>query len=100
MKLKSILMIVAFALLASCSNPESLLKKYESACKSGNSVKATLILEKMEEKYPNDAYWTAEQMVRIGNATLTLTEKATKDALNAFDAFDEMDDDEDDDDLF
>ena len=100
MKLKSILMIAAVALLASCSNPESLLKKYESACESGNSVKAALILEEMEEKYPNDADWTAEQMVRIGNATLTLTEKATKDALNAFDAFDEMDEDEDDDDLF
>ena len=96
MKLKSILMIVAFALLASCSNPESLLKKYESACESGNSVKAALILEEIEEK----SDWTAEQMVRIGNATLTLTEKVTKDALNAFDAFDEMDDDEDDDDLF
>ncbi len=40
MKLKTILMIAAVALLASCSNPESLLKKYESACEKGNTVKA------------------------------------------------------------
>ena len=95
MKLKFILMIAAVALLASCSNPESLLKKYESACESGNSVKAALILEEIEEK----SDWTAEQMVRIGNATLTLTEKAAKDALNALDEMDE-DDEDDDDDLF
>lgn len=90
MKLKSILTIAAVALLASCSNPESLLKKYESACESGNSIKAAQVLQEMEKKYPNDADWTAEQMVRIEKATVTLTEKATEDALNALGAMDDL----------
>lgn len=90
MKLKSILIIAAVALLASCSNPESLLKKYESACESGNSIKAAQVLQEMEKKYPNDADWTAEQMVRIEKATVTLTEKATEDALNALGAMDDL----------
>ena len=90
MKLQSILMIVAVALLASCSNPESLLKKYESACESGNSIKAAQILEEMVEKYPNDADWTEEQIERIEDASLTLTEKATEDALNALGAMGDL----------
>jgi uncharacterized lipoprotein YajG len=40
MKLKSILMVAAVALFASCSNPESLLQKYEAAFEKGNAVKA------------------------------------------------------------
>ena len=39
-------MVAAVALLASCSNPESLLQKYEAACEKGNAVKAAQILEK------------------------------------------------------
>ena len=83
MKLKSILVIAAVALLASCSNPESLLKKYESACEKGNAVKAAQVLEQMEKKYPNETDWTEDQMIRIEEATLTLTEKAAEDAMNA-----------------
>ena len=90
MKLKSILTIAAVALLASCSNPESLLKKYESACESGNSIKAAQILEEMVEKYPNDADWTEEQIERIEDASLMLTEKATEDALNALGAMGDL----------
>ena len=90
MKLKSILLIAVVALLASCSNPESLLKKYEAACESGNTMKAAIVLEEMQEKYPNDADWTEEQMIRIEEATLTLTEKATEDALNALGAMEDL----------
>jgi hypothetical protein len=90
MKVKTILMIAAVALLASCSNPESLLKKYESACEKGNTVKAALVLEEMGEKYPNETDWTEGQMIRIEEATLTLTEKAAEDALNAFGAIDDL----------
>ena len=44
----------------------------------------------MQEKYPNDADWTEEQMIRIEEATLTLTEKATEDALNALGAMEDL----------
>jgi hypothetical protein len=90
MKLKSILMVAAVALLASCSNPESLLQKYEAACEKGNAVKAAQILEQMSEKYPNDTDWTEEQIERIEDASLTLTEKATEDALNALGAMGDL----------
>jgi hypothetical protein len=90
MKLKSILIIAAVALLASCSNPESLLKKYEAACESGNTVKAAQVFEEIEEKFPNDSDWTEEQLERFEEASLTLTKKATEDALNALGAMGDL----------
>ena len=64
MKLKSILVIAAVALLASCSNPESLLKKYESACEKGNAVKAAQVLEQMEKKYQNSIEQSVPTLTR------------------------------------
>ena len=76
MKLKSILLVIALAFLASCSNQESLLKKYEAACEEGNTIEATKILEKMEKQYPDDEDWTEEQQLRLLNATLVLGAKS------------------------
>jgi hypothetical protein len=44
----------------------------------------------MSEKYPNDTDWTEEQIERIEDASLTLTEKATEDALNALGAMGDL----------
>ena len=62
MKLKSIIVVAMVAFLASCTNPESLLKSYEKACEAGNAVKAAQVLEDMEKKYPEDTDWTEDQM--------------------------------------
>ena len=78
MKLKSIIVIAMVAFLASCTNPESLLKSYEKACEAGNAVKAAQVLEDMEEKYPEDTDWT--------EATATLAEKQTEDAMKALES--------------
>ncbi len=86
MKLKHIVIVALVALLAACTNQESLLKDYEKACQKGNSLKAAKVLEQMEKKYPNDADWTEEQQERILNATEVLSEKTVEkagDALNA-----------------
>jgi uncharacterized membrane protein YvbJ len=86
MKLKSIIVIAMVAFLASCTNPESLLKSYEKACEAGNAVKAAQVLEDMEEKYPEDTDWTEDQMERIIEATATLAEKQTEDAMKALES--------------
>lgn len=86
MKLKHIVIVALVALLAACTNQESLLKDYEKACQKGNSLKAAKVLEQMEKKYPNDADWTEKQQERILNATEVLSEKTVEkagDALNA-----------------
>jgi uncharacterized membrane protein YvbJ len=90
MKLKSILVISLLAFLASCTSPESLLKKYEKACESGNKIQAAKLLEEMGEKYSNDADWSEEQMERIEDATVTLSEKVTEDMLNALGAMESL----------
>lgn len=87
MKLKHIVLVALVALLAACTNQESLLKDYENACEKGNAVKAAKVLEKMEKKYPNDADWTEEQQERIVAASLVLSEKTiggAADMLNLF----------------
>lgn len=86
MKLKSIIVVAMVAFLASCTNPESLLKSYEKACEAGNAVKAAQVLKDMEEKYPEDANWTEDQMERIVEATATLAEKQTEEALKALES--------------
>lgn len=86
MKLKSILVVALLAFLASCTNPESLLKSYEKACEAGNAVKAAKILEDIEKKYPEDSDWTEDQMERFVEATATLAEKQTEDALKALES--------------
>lgn len=86
MKLKSIIFVAMIAFLASCTNPESLLKSYEKACEAGNAVKAAQVLKDMEEKYPEDANWTEDQMERIVEATATLAEKQTEEALKALES--------------
>lgn len=86
MKLKSIIVVAMVAFLASCTNPESLLKSYEKACEAGNAVKAAQVLEDMEKKYPEDTDWTEDQMERIVEASATLAEKQTEDALQALES--------------
>lgn len=86
MKLKSIIVVAMVAFLASCTNPESLLKSYEKACEAGNTVKAAQVLEDMEKKYPEDTDWTEDQMERIIEASATLAEKQTEDALKALES--------------
>ena len=86
MKLKSILVVALLAFLASCTNPESLLKSYEKAYEAGNAVKAAKILEDIEKKYPEDSDWTEDQMERFVEATATLAEKQTEDALKALES--------------
>ena len=61
MKLKHIVFVALTALLAACTNQESLLKDYEKACANGNYEKAAKVLKQMNKKYPNDADWTEEQ---------------------------------------
>ncbi|MGN0235386.1 MAG: hypothetical protein ACI4BD_03580 [Paludibacteraceae bacterium] len=61
--------------LVSCSGKESLLKDYEKACSNGDAIKAAQIIEKMGEKYPDDADWTEAQMNRIEVATEVLAAK-------------------------
>ena len=61
--------------LVSCTSNESLLKDYEKACSKGDAIKAGQILQKMEEKYPNDSDWTEAQWNRIEVATEVLATK-------------------------
>ena len=76
MKLKHIAFVALVALMAACTNQESLLKDYEKACEKGDAVKAAKIADKMEEKYPDDADWTLEQQARMVKASAVLSEKA------------------------
>lgn len=92
MKLKHIMIVAAVALLAACTNQDSLLKKFEKACEKGDVEKATKIMEEMEEKYPDEADWTIEQQARIINASLILQEKAYGDIEDAFNALEDLDD--------
>ena len=61
--------------LVSCTSNESLLKDYEKACSKGDAIKAAQIIQKMEEKYPNDSDWTEAQLNRFEVATEVLAEK-------------------------
>ena len=61
-------------------------KNYEKACEAGNAVKAAQVLEDMEKKYPEDTDWTEDQMERIIEASATLAEKQTEDALKALES--------------
>ena len=42
--------------------------------------------EDMEKKYPEDTDWTEDQMERIIEASATLAEKQTEDALKALES--------------
>lgn len=92
MKLKHIAFVALVALLAACTNQESLLKDYEKACEKGNYLKAARVLEQMEKKYPNDADWTEEQQERIMEASVVLNEKTIEKAGDIFDALGDMED--------
>ena len=61
--------------LVSCTSNESLLKDYEKACRKGDAIKAAQIIQKMEEKYPNDSDWTEAQLNRFEVATEVLAAK-------------------------
>ena len=50
MKLKHLAFVALVALLAACTNQESLLKDYEKACENGNAVKAAKVLKEIEKK--------------------------------------------------
>ena len=87
MKLKHFAFVAVVALLAACTNQESLLKDYETACENGNAVKAAKVLKEIEKKYPNDEDWTEEQQERLIEASAVLTQKSLEkadDLLNAF----------------
>lgn len=87
MKLKHFAFVAVVALLAACTNQESLLKDYEKACENGNAVKAAKVLKEIEKKYPNDEDWTEEQQERLIEASAVLTQKSLEkadDILNAF----------------
>lgn len=93
MKFKRIAFVALVALLAACTNQESLLKDYEKACENGNYMKAVRILEEMEKKYPNDADWTEEQQERILEASAVLSTKTAEkagDVLNALGGMEEL----------
>ncbi len=92
MKLKNIIVVALVAMLAACTNQESLLKDYEKACEKGNYLKASQILEQMDKKYPNEEDWTEEQQDRIIEASAVLTEKTMEKAGNIFDALGGMED--------
>ncbi len=92
MKLKHIAFVAVMALLAACTNQESLLKDYEKACENGNYMKAAKVLEQMGKKYPNDEDWTEEQQERILDATTVLSTKTAEKVGNALDALGGMDD--------
>lgn len=114
MKLRHFITVLIAALMLACTNQESLLKDYEKACEKGDYIKAAKLVNKMQEKYPNDADWTEEQQERLLEASIVLESKATEKAMeqlgvlgdalgNAFgndddDYDDEDDEDEDDDD--
>lgn len=87
MKLKHIAFAALVALLAACTNQESLLKDYEKACEKGNAAKAAKVLKEMEKKYPNDEDWTEEQQERIMEASAVLSAKALEKAGNILNAF-------------
>ena len=90
MKIKYFAIIAVMALLAACTNQESLLKDYEKACAKGDAVKAGKVLETMEKKYPNDDDWTEEQQERLVKASAVLSEKALGGLGDIFDAIDEL----------
>ena len=92
MKLKHIAFVALVALLAACTNQESLLRDYEKACEQGNSLKAAKALNQMEKKYPNKQDWTEDQQERILEASLVLTQKTAEKAGNVLDALGEMED--------
>ena len=71
--------------LVSCTGNESLLKDYEEACSKGDAIKAGQILQKMEEKYPNDSDWTEAQWNRIEVATEVLATKQLESLGNMLD---------------
>ena len=71
--------------LVSCTSNESLLKDYEEACSKGDAIKAGQILQKMEEKYPNDSDWTEAQLNRFEVATEVLAEKQLESLGNMLD---------------
>ena len=71
--------------LVSCTSNESLLKDYEEACSKGDAIKAGQILQKMEEKYPNDSDWTEAQWNRIEVATEVLATKQLESLGNMLD---------------
>ena len=71
--------------LVSCTGNESLLKDYEEACSKGDAIKAGQILQKMEEKYPNDSDWTEAQWNRIEVATEVLAKKQLESLGNMLD---------------
>ena len=71
--------------LVSCTGNESLLKDYEEACSKGDAIKAGQILQKMEEKYPNDSDWTEAQWNRIEVATEVLAAKQLESMGNMLD---------------
>lgn len=92
MKFKRIAFVALVALLAACTNQESLLKDYEKACENGNYMKAARILEEMEKKYPNDADWTEEQQERIMEASVVLSTKTAEKAGDVLNALGGMED--------
>ena len=92
MKLKHIAFVALVALLAACTNQESLLKDYEKACEKGNYLKAAKVLEQMEKKYPNDEDWTEEQQERIVEASVVLSQKTAEKAGDVLNALGGMDD--------
>ena len=89
MKFKHIACVALIALLAACTNQESLLKDYEKACEKGNALKAEKVLHQMEKKYPNEADWTEEQQERILKASMVLSKKTVDGFGDALDALGE-----------
>ena len=71
--------------LVYCIGNESLLKDYEEACSKGDAIKAGQILQKMEEKYPNDSDWTEAQLNRFEVATEVLATKQLESLGNMLD---------------
>lgn len=87
MKLKHLAFAALVALLAACTNQESLLKDYEKACEKGNYIQAAKVLKQMEKQYPNDEDWTDEQQERIMEASVVLSEKTAEKAGDVLDSF-------------
>ena len=71
--------------LVSCTGNESLLKDYEKACSKGDAIKAAQIIQKMEEKYPNDSDWTEAQLNRFEVAAEVLAAKQLESMGNMLD---------------
>lgn len=74
--MKKIFLLLACAvMMVACNKREALISDYEKACEKGQTLKAQKLLNQMEKEW-GDEEPTPEQLERIENATLVLTEKS------------------------